>query len=702
MIMRALWVIVLVCAMPVMAQESRDTLDARIAALRQQQAAPGDASADAKLLALMQRQLLTSLERRRDLEQSRADAARVLAAPLPASAPLGGLLERDDLRRQVQEQQATAQGDSQRLELLKDERDSAALRLANRVAAWRSLADAGDTPPIKRELAHLDMQLSESVVAEIDLLAGVLALQRDEAKRQRSELSRRLSLVAAGASLVPTARDEAELSRRLQDRQHALQLRLEQAMAERERARAAWQAASRSGTAGTKVPAERLVNADMELDLTREAQTNLSIEQAAWQLALRLHRDADASALIEAREQGPRLQQRLQRRRDFLTVTASQLMDRMGALDTLHSAVSDSERVEQAALRAVLDLRLRRLQLAVRDARQTESLLERLREDFEERLGRAGWREQLALRTAAFGAWLEKLWDFELFAVNQSVDVDGRKTTVARGVTVGKLVKAPLLLVLGLLLSFRLTAWAERRARRRGVDEARARLVRRWTLGVLVCAWTLASLALAGIPLAAFAFAGGAIAIGVGFGTQNLFKNLISGILVLIERPFRLGDVIEVGALRGTVIDIDLRTSVVRDGDGAEILIPNSILVEQSVRNLTFRSRSVRQTMTILVDPRSEPREVMDTLREVMQRHGQLLEAPTPVVQLVATSGDALTFVMRYWLEIETGVDQQRIASDLRLMVLSAFAEAGIRQASTLDPTSSRGHTSASAGSEPG
>ena len=697
MITRALWAIVLLFVLPIQAQESRQALDARIAALRQQQTQADAPSGDAQLLALMRRQLLTSLERRRDLQQSRADAARVLSASLPVSPPVGGLLERDDLRRQMQELEATSQGDSQRLELLKEERDSAALRLADRVAAYRSLVDAGNTPELKRELARADMQLAESVVAEIDLLAGVLAYQRNDAQRRRSELHKRLQ---AAATRTPTAADETELLRRLQEREQGLQRRLANAMGERERAHAGWQSATQAGGGATLLPAERLVSADVELDLTREAQTNLSIEQAAWQLALRLQRNADAAALIEAREQGPRLLTRLQRRREFLSVTSAQLMDRIGALDASIEGLPPAQKIQQQALHDVLEQRLRRLQLAVRDARQTEALLERLREDFEERLGHAGWREQLALRTAAVGAWLENLWNFELFAVNQSVDVDGRKTTVARGVTVGKLVKAPLLLVLGLFLSFRLTAWAERRARASSTPRLRARLVRRWTLGVLACACTLASLALAGIPLAAFAFAGGAIAIGIGFGTQNLFKNLISGILVLIERPFRLGDVIEVGALRGTVIDIDLRTSVVRDRDGAETLIPNSILVEQSVRNLTFRSRSVRQAMTLQVDPHSDPRQVMEVLREVMARHGKLLESPPPVVQLSAVSGDALSFIVRYWLDMQPGADVQRVASDLRLMILGAFADAGILLARSADLAPARASPSVSSSEE--
>src|SRR5262249_52995021 len=146
---------------------------------------------------------------------------------------------------------------------------------------------------------------------------------------------------------------------------------------------------------------------------------------------------------------------------------------------------------------------------------------------------------------------IDAAWNFELFTVEQTIEVDGRQTAVPRAVTVAKLIEAPLLLLLGLFVAFRVTALLERLAHRRGVDAVRAGLTRRWALGILACACALASLVVAGIPLAAFAFLGGAVAIGIGFGMQNLIKNLISGVLLLIERPFRIGDEIVLGDLRG-------------------------------------------------------------------------------------------------------------------------------------------------------
>jgi small-conductance mechanosensitive channel len=124
-----------------------------------------------------------------------------------------------------------------------------------------------------------------------------------------------------------------------------------------------------------------------------------------------------------------------------------------------------------------------------------------------------------------------------------------------------------------------------------------------------------------------------------------------------------------------------MRTSVVRDADGAETLIPNSALMEQNVKNVTFRSRLSRQALAVVVDGASDPRTVVDTMCATAARHGQLVESHEPTVLLDEFADNGLRFVLHYWIELRPGIDQRRIASDLRQMVLSAFEEAGIRLA---------------------
>jgi potassium-dependent mechanosensitive channel len=355
----------------------------------------------------------------------------------------------------------------------------------------------------------------------------------------------------------------------------------------------------------------------------------------------------------------------------------------VGTLSTeLSQAPNAPDAADRRILRDTLEERLRMLERARFDERRLTDLIERVRADLAARIDLLSMTERLQMAWAVMRDAVSRAWNFELFTVQQTIEVDGRKTQAPQGVTVGKVVKAPLLLLLGLFASAKLTAWGEGwLQRRRGYDEGRARLMRRWAFALLAAACVLASLALAGIPLAAFAFIGGAVAIGIGFGMQSLFKNLISGVMVLIERPFRLGDVIEVGALRGTVVDIDLRTSVVRDSDGGDNLIPNSVLMEENVKNVTYRTRVVPQFLDVIVDGASDPRAVGDAMRSAAERHGQLQDDPPPTVMLEAFAENGLRFGLQYWIELGPTTDRRRIASDLRLMVLRAFEEAGIKLA---------------------
>lgn len=115
--------------------------------------------------------------------------------------------------------------------------------------------------------------------------------------------------------------------------------------------------------------------------------------------------------------------------------------------------------------------------------------------------------------------------------------------------------------------------------------------------------------------------------------------------------------------------------------DGAETLIPNSALMEHNVKNVTFRSRLSRQALAVVVDGASDPRAVAEALRAAAARHGLLVDDPEPSVLLDDFADNGLRFVLNYWIELRSGVDRRRIASDLRLMVLGAFEEAGIRLA---------------------
>ncbi|MDD1619269.1 MAG: mechanosensitive ion channel, partial [Methylococcaceae bacterium] len=256
-------------------------------------------------------------------------------------------------------------------------------------------------------------------------------------------------------------------------------------------------------------------------------------------------------------------------------------------------------------------------------------------------------------------AWLtardvaSQIWEFEIFAVQDNIEVDGQIISGKRSVTVDKVVSALAILIVGYWFAVRLARLIEGRSvTRLGVDPSLARIARRWILFLEVLLLVIVSMMVVKIPLTIFAFMGGAVAIGAGFGMQNLLKNLISGIMLLFERPFRPGDVVEVGGIRGRVTDIGVRSSHIIDGNGIETVIPNSTFIEQNVTNWTLTSKSVRIVVNIGIAYGSPVKEVKRLLLDVAEQHGLVLGNPAPMVLLEDFASDALLFERRVALRL--------------------------------------------------
>jgi small-conductance mechanosensitive channel len=286
---------------------------------------------------------------------------------------------------------------------------------------------------------------------------------------------------------------------------------------------------------------------------------------------------------------------------------------------------------------------------------------------------------RLADGWAATRGFVRSAWNFELFAVEDTVEVAGQKITTAHGVTVGKSVGALLLFVIGYWLAARLARRFEGvLSARFAVDPAQARTVRRWVMALWAFVLLVTTLNLAHIPLTVFAFLGGALAIGVGFGTQTIIRNVISGLIVLMERQVRVGDTIEVDGVTGTVTEVNLRSSTVRGFDGVEAIIPNANLLENKVTNWTHTDRRLRRVIRVGVAYGSPVRQVGDLLLECLRRHGHVLKDPEPLVLFEDFGDSALVFAMYFWLEMKPGVSTLVVMSDLRHMVHKSLDEAGI------------------------
>ena len=192
----------------------------------------------------------------------------------------------------------------------------------------------------------------------------------------------------------------------------------------------------------------------------------------------------------------------------------------------------------------------------------------------------------------------------------------------------------------------------------------------------LVTAGIFLAVSAAGFPMSEFAIIFGAFGVGIGFGLQNIFNNLVSGLILLFERPIKIGDTIEVGTLMGNVKSIGIRSSNVRTFDGAEIIVPNGNLISNEVVNWTLSDQTRRIEVIVGVSYSSDPHQVHDILLKILKEHKDIVNDPEPNVFFRDLGSSSLDFRMLFWT---TNFDQWiRIRSEIIFNVFDALKAAGI------------------------
>ena len=178
-----------------------------------------------------------------------------------------------------------------------------------------------------------------------------------------------------------------------------------------------------------------------------------------------------------------------------------------------------------------------------------------------------------------------------------------------------------------------------------GVREATGSIVRYLLLfiGLLVILQTV------GIDLTALSILTGAVGLGIGFGLQNIANNFISGIIILFERPVRIGDRIAVGDIEGDVVRIGGRSTTVLTNDNIDIIIPNSKLITDNVVNWTHNERKVRFRIPVSVSFNADVRKVEQALLEAAKVIPEVLDTPAPGVRFMEFGENGLEFELRAW-----------------------------------------------------
>jgi small-conductance mechanosensitive channel len=183
------------------------------------------------------------------------------------------------------------------------------------------------------------------------------------------------------------------------------------------------------------------------------------------------------------------------------------------------------------------------------------------------------------------------------------------------------------------------------------------------------------ALAAAGIELGQLAIVFGAFGVGIGFGLQTIVNNFISGLILMFERPIRVGDVVQLGTLSGTVTTIGIRASRVRTWDGSDVVVPNGNLISSELINWTLSDVTRRLELPVGVAYGTDPERVIELLGAAMRGHDKVLRTPEPYALFVGFGDSSLNFSARCWCRFD---DSIHTASDLHVAFNRALAEAGI------------------------
>jgi len=532
----------------------------------------------------------------------------------------------------------------------------------------------------QRDLARLRNEInSEGALAED--VAQRLAAEKIRSRRkdlQFLEEQYRNAEVRSPLSREDMDRKLAELEATRKDREKLLAAAIQE-----ERAAKTALEKTRDGRLKTGGETERirLETATSKIEIYQGSLKALNFEEALWQDRYRLERVEDLGELREKRSEVDRALKRLGSWKEAFGKTAFSYAPLIvSENEKLRSGTLSKEEEESVRSRvAAYQERQNLWGQVVQALNQVERVTTRWKEDLDYRVEHAS----TAARTREAGRSLlsvfGKLWNTELYVAEETTVIEGQKIVRPFSVTVGKVAKALIVLLAGLWGTRRLGRLLKRLASRRyGMDASRMNQIeRKWDFFTFLIVLAF-SLAFVNIPLAVFAFFGGILAIGIGFGAQHLIGNLISSIILMFDRTISVGDIVEMEGQFGRVKSIGLRSSSIRRFDGVEVLVPNSQFLEQKVTNWTLSDQTVRYEIAVGAAYGSPTQETSGRILEVIREDERVLASPEPVVIFESFGESALIFRAFFWLALDPERDNRVVCSDLRHRIAEALDRAGI------------------------
>lgn len=396
----------------------------------------------------------------------------------------------------------------------------------------------------------------------------------------------------------------------------------------------------------------------------------IDLEAKHWNTVQSLSTSSDPALFQQMRES---IQQDLTRASQMKSALLQRFQDTTRTLERLtdRSDANWQEKSQRPLLekhQEIVTQLVQTLRDLLQRVEQFSASEQQLAVEVEERLLAQSFKEKSTVTLRQLWSIVVTGWNFPLFVSQGTV------------FTIGKLIIG----FLGLIFAATIASFVSKRAghtasRRFRSDPTKVVLVEKWVYYLALILLVLTVLNWLSIPLTVFAFLGGALAIGIGFGGQNLMNNFISGIILLFERRVNVGDIVEVDGHTGKVVHLGSRSSRIRKFDGVDVLVPNSYFLEKNVVNWTLSDPNHRYDFIVGIAYGSPVEKCLELFQRVLEAHPHILKDPAPFVFFENFGDNTLDFHFFYWLPVnDSAIVPGRVGSELRTRIAAVCEEAEI------------------------
>jgi len=286
------------------------------------------------------------------------------------------------------------------------------------------------------------------------------------------------------------------------------------------------------------------------------------------------------------------------------------------------------------------------------DFKSTQESLARFRDELREKIPKTKQNWLIAP--------LATLWDFEIAGEDDKAVTLGTVLILTSYILGGIMIAT----IISRLVRGRLLA-------RIGIHQGAADALKSILFYILCIIFGFISFRVLNVPLAAFAFLGGAAAIAVGFGSQDIMNNFMSGIILLMEQPIRVGDVVDIGGVEGVVLHIGMRSTRLQTQTNHELIVPNKTLIDEQVTNLTLSNNIVKTSVAVTLERSVKIEPAKHDIMKFVFSHPQVIKSMRPLVLVKEVDNYWLIFEIHFWIQYTNYLECAAIQSD----ILSAIGD---------------------------